>query len=370
MSATMSSIKYLASGILHNIAWASFNHGVLLTTATKLLLNRVWHPTRVTINQNHPMDTPPQSQAAMLPQEIINAILSHFSIYEGTSLRACSLTCRSWYIAAAPRLHFTLETLLPYLATSEKLKWPKPIRERSKLGLHHLVRKMEIRGNNIFNLQGNFSLRLFDKRTLRDFSAFTNVQQLGIDFLDIPSFMPKIQSYFGHFLPTVLSLALRRPKGSRRQIVFFIGMFHHLEDLKLLYDDLDHPQKELADDRTLVPPSAPPLRGQLTMTCFTRVDVLEDMVNLFGGIRFRHMDLFYVCGMRLLLDASASTLETLRLYSNDPRGWKYSPKVSVPQLTIFQSDTFLKTLIYHTTNHSAHSKSLPRALRRPWILAI
>ena len=56
------------------------------------------------------------------------------------------------------------------------------------------------------------------------------------------------------------------------------------------------------------------------MTCFTRVGILEDMIGLFGGLRFRGMDLFFVHGMRLLLDACAETLETLKLYPNDPRG--------------------------------------------------
>jgi len=50
------------------------------------------------------------------------------------------------------------------------------------------------------------------------------------------------------------------------------------------------------------------------MTYFTRVGLLEDMVHLFGGIRFRHMDLYKVDRMRLLLDACSRTLETLRLY--------------------------------------------------------
>ena len=131
--------------------------------------------------------------------------------------------------------------------------------------------------------------------------------------------MPEIQQYFGHFAPIVRSLALREPKGSRRQIIFFIGLFQHLEDLKLLYKWVDF-QEEPADDLTLVPSFVPPLRGRLTMTCFTRVGILEDMIDLFGGIRFRYMDLFSVHGMRLLLDVCADTLETLRFYPNDPRG--------------------------------------------------
>ena len=49
------------------------------------------------------------------------------------------------------------------------------------------------------------------------------------------------------------------------------------------------------------------------------------MIGLFGGIRFRYMSLFNVVGMRLLLDACAETLETLRLHPSDPRGKELSP---------------------------------------------
>ena len=48
------------------------------------------------------------------------------------------------------------------------------------------------------------------------------------------------------------------------------------------------------------------------------------MIDLFGGIRFHYMNLFNVAGTRLLLDACAETLETLRLYPTDPRGKELS----------------------------------------------
>ena len=56
------------------------------------------------------------------------------------------------------------------------------------------------------------------------------------------------------------------------------------------------------------------------MTYFRREGFLEDMIDLFGGIRFRYMDLFDVAGTRLLLNACANTLETLRWYPLDPCG--------------------------------------------------
>ena len=188
-----------------------------------------------------------------------------------------------------------------------------------RLGLLPLVKKFHVCKRSLYRID-IFSPKRLDYSTLRYFLALTNVQELGIDHLDIPSFMPKIQKYFGHFLPTVRSLSLRAPNGSARQIVYFIGLFERLQDLKLLHDDTFPPMEypELADDQTLIPSFAPPLRGRLTMTSFTRVGILKDMIALFGGIRFRHMDLFDVDGAWLLLGACAQTLETLRLYPSDP----------------------------------------------------
>ena len=132
--------------------------------------------------------------------------------------------------------------------------------------------------------------------------------------------MPRIRQYFGNFLPTLRSLSFREPKGSCRQILFFIGQFQYLEDLKLLDCVLDYMRR----DPTLVPPFTPPLRGRLTVKFSKRVRLLTDMIHLLGGIRFRHMVLFDVGGMQLLLDACAETLETLRIYWSDPRGEQLS----------------------------------------------
>ena len=56
------------------------------------------------------------------------------------------------------------------------------------------------------------------------------------------------------------------------------------------------------------------------MTFLKEVGFLKEMIEVFGGIRFRHMDLFYVNGISLLLGACAETLETLRFYPTDVCG--------------------------------------------------
>jgi len=152
----------------------------------------------------------------------------------------------------------------------------------------------------------------------------TNDQELGTDDLDIPNLMPRIWRHFGHFLPTLRSLSLRNPKGFCRQIVFFIGLFQHLENLTLFDGVLDGVGP--VDDLELTLPFTPPLRGRLTAVSSTRVDILKDMIDLFGGIRFRYMDIRYANGMQLLLNACAGTLETLRFDPTDFRGEQLSPK--------------------------------------------
>ena len=59
---------------------------------------------------------------------------------------------------------------------------------------------------------------------------------------------------------------------------------------------------------------------------FNNVDLLKDMIDLFGGIRFRHMVLYDVPWMRRLLDACAKTLESVVLNPTDPVGEQLSLK--------------------------------------------
>ena len=238
-------------------------------------------------------------------------IISYF-IYDTRSLLACSTTCRSWYIAAVVHLHHSLATddrIFPL--KDGRYLWPGPLQNSYDLGLLPLVKRLSIRLNyNKFTL---------DDHTLRYFSALTNLQELGIDYFQVHHFMPNIQRYFGYFAPTLRFLALKEPAGSCRQILYFIGLFPNLQDLKPFCETPTKEQESMADAE-LAPLSVPPLRGRLTLTHFTRGRLMKDMIILFGGLRFRHIDLFRVKCVRLLLDACAETLETLRLYPTDFSG--------------------------------------------------
>ena len=282
---------------------------------------RVWYRgvTHLLFAQGLPGNlTAQQSTAAKLPLEIIEMIIAHL-MYDTRSLLACSLTCFSWYIASVSRLHHTIITRNGKL--EPKLAWPAPLKKSSKLGLLPFVRKFWLRRVIDSRCPSRpFTPKRFNSRILHQISEMTNIQELAIDDLVVSDFIPRVQRYFGHFLPRVRSLSLDKPKGSRRQIMFFIGLFEHLDDLTLIDDKLITLEHKPVDDLTLVPPFVPPLRGRLVMADFGSVGFLKDMVKLFEGVRFRYVDLSNVKGTRLLLRACAETLETVRLCPPNPSG--------------------------------------------------
>jgi len=256
-----------------------------------------------------------RSAIPRLPQELVDTIISYF-IHDIQTLLTCSMTCYSWYIAAVPHLHHSLTTDDddPMHRKNGKYRWPRPLRESYKLGLLPLVKRFRIRLRHSI-----FTPKQLGRSTLRYFSALINLQELGIDYLQVSSFMPNLHQCFGHLAPTLQFLALKRPTGSCRQILYFIGLFPNLQDLKICYQKPVEEQESTADAK-LIPLSTPPLQGRLILTCFTREKLMEDMIVLFGGLRFHYMDLFRVKCAQLLLGACAETLEVLRLYSTDPHG--------------------------------------------------
>ena len=203
-----------------------------MATTTALFVKRVWYRSRVITRGICSRGTPPATSttrsppATRLPLEIIEIVVAHL-IYDKRSLLACSLTCHSWYIASVPHLHHTLSAYISWPHEDPKLRWPNPLRGASKHGLLPFIKKLQVHGRH----SAKFSPKRLNSNTLRHFSALTNVRELTIDCLDTPKFIPRIQQYFGHFSPTVRSLTLKAPKGTHRQIIFFIGLFQYLEDL-------------------------------------------------------------------------------------------------------------------------------------------
>jgi hypothetical protein len=192
-----------------------------------------------------------------LPYELMEMIVAHATRAHTTqdldTLKALSLTCRSWYIAVVPHLHHTLSLRdNRHGTTRDKLK---PLSQLYQLGLMPLVKELRM---DQWHEQW-FVPEEISRRDLRYFSAFTNVQTLSFQCLDISRFIPGIERYFGHFLPTLRSITLISPFCTCRQLSFFRSFFPNLDNFKV-YGPIHEPNKTIPDSE-LVPFSTPRLRG-------------------------------------------------------------------------------------------------------------
>lgn len=287
-------------------------------------------------------------------------IISYF-VYDTPTLLHCSRTCRSWNAAAKPHLFYSLTTYA-YTRDYKKYQWPAPLTESSGLDLLQHVQRLRIREWDYLKtgLDLKFSLERFGESTLQDFLKLTNLQHLQIQKLQLSSFMPKIQQYFGHFAPSLKRLCLEEPTASCHQLLYFIGLFPRLQNLILinLSDEV-----ESAADSALVPPSTPDLCGLLVLMDYSGEELIKCMIKLFGGLRFRHMNLEGVKCTRLLLEACAKTLETLRLNPTDTCNQEFIQNGEVyPLHSNLSKNTSLRTLEIEAGNVTVASYVAPNFL--------
>jgi len=273
----------------------------------------VWNLGKTKINRLFRI-TPPRTRAVhdstcRFPPELTEMIIAHL-IGDLHALKTFSLICREWYIAAVPYLHHTL-TLMKRIP-NEPHDNLEPVSKLHKLGLAPLVKEIRViqphRTGDYW-----FQPQTFSRRDLRHFSAFTNVQTLTLENVDISRFMPDIDRYFGHLSPTLRSIVLAQPRCTPRQLSSFLSLFSNLDDI-YIYSPVDEPTKP-ARDSELVLFSSPRLRGRLELFGFTWAETFTDLIALCGGLRFREVDLRNGVGCTpILLEACAETLETLRFY--------------------------------------------------------
>ena len=246
-----------------------------------------------------------------LPYEIVEAIIDYL-FRDREALKACSLTCRSWYIAAVPHIHRSL------LLGNKRLAKPrdilKPLSELRSLGLTPFVKQITIRQ---WLSCYWFTPQAFSSRNLRHFSAFTNVQALKLENMDISSFVPGIERYFEHFSPTVQSITLWGPCCTPRQLSHFLSLFSNLNNVGIWGVSARPPKKTVPDD-DLTLFSTPILGGELGLSGSHWTETWIQLITLCGCLRFSCMNLYKAgdCA-RLLLEACTETLETLRFSPAD-----------------------------------------------------
>jgi len=259
------------------------------------------------------------------PYDIVEMIIAHLA-RDPDTLKACSLTCRSWYTVVAPHLHHTLtlrgkgrssahdQSNQPSNRgqpnppdTRDKLK---PLSKLHQLGLMPLVK--EIRVEQWGDTIAWFVPLAFNPRDLDHLSAFTNVQTLKIQELDIDRFIPGIERYFGQFSSTLRSITLYNPHCTPQQLSHFLSLFSNLDDVGVRDARACIPNG-IVSDTELVPFSAPKLRGLLALYDFHWVETWTHLVASCGGLRFRYMDVRKGASCApFLFEACAETLESLR----------------------------------------------------------
>jgi len=283
------------------------------------LLNRmtiVWRQGEARVNRLL-LNAPPETRivhdsACCFPIEIVEMIIAHLTRDLG-ALKACSLTCYSWYTAAVPHIHRTL--VLGERRPDKNRHKLKPLFKLHKLGLVPLIKEIRV-DQLMFGKDPWFVPQEFSPRALRYFSAFANVRALALQGLEIHRFIPGIERYFGHLSLTLRSITLCYPRCTPRQLSYFLSLFSNLDDVDI--SSPRPPPYAAAIDTDLVPFSAPKLQGRLKLRDFDWVETWTDLIASCGSLRFHYMDLRRVgdCAP-ILLGACAKTLETLQFSPTD-----------------------------------------------------
>jgi len=255
--------------------------------------------------------TPPEIRTAYhsthrLPYEIVGMIIAHLT-RNLNALKACSLTCRSWYTVAVPHIHHTLT--LRDKRRDESRCGLKPLYALHGFGLAPLIKEIRVSGKWPV-LGAWFVPQALSPDGLRHFSAFANVQTLVLRAAQIDKFIPGIERYFGHFSSTLRSIVLVSPSCTPRQLSHFFSLFSNLDNIHITFPERLF--SATVPDTELVPFSAPKLGGRLELRGFYWTETWTNLIASCGGLRFHYMDLSWTRGCApLLLGACAETLETL-----------------------------------------------------------
>ena len=253
-----------------------------------------------------------REQTRCFLHEIIEVIIAHL-IDDLDTLKASSLTCRAWYIVAAPHLHYTI-TL-----REDRPGFPRgklrPLSKLHELDLFPLVKEIRVEqrpGTNSW-----FAPRAFGRHSLRYFSAFANVHTMKLQNMQIYQFIPGIERYFEHFSSTLRSITLYDPCCTPRQLSHFFSLFSNLDDIEIERNVARTPETPIPD-AMLFPLSFPKLRGRLALYNCSWAETWKHLITSGGSLRFRSMDLRgSACCTPVLLRACAETLGTLRFSATD-----------------------------------------------------
>lgn len=76
---------------------------------------------------------------------------------------------------------------------------------------------------------------VFESRNMQYLRAMVNLQELKIGNLDLSLFPAGLRQYWGHFSPTLRSVALSHPNGTRRRLLDSFRLFPKLDDIEIVH---------------------------------------------------------------------------------------------------------------------------------------
>lgn len=281
----------------------------MLTTAfwtlpgLNLIARIIWYRIRAKIDRvlhhRQVANAHPVQHSNTLPHEIVQMIIG-LLVHDVRTLKACSLTCHSWYIAALPHIHRTL-------VLRGRNRGLNALSDRHALGLSPFTKEIGI--EQAIPDSHWFLPQFFSHQDSRPFFTFTNVQNLRVQRLDIAAFFPEFIQYFGHLSSTLRSLTLHAPRCNALQLSHFISLFPNLDDIAIRY--IRAAPAVLGEVHA--PYSTSKLRGRLELVSSDTVEIWEHLATQCG-LRFRSVYFWDVTKcVPVILTACAKTLETLRI---------------------------------------------------------
>jgi len=248
-----------------------------------------------------------------LPGDVIHEI---FSLLDLESLKSCSLTGQAVSHSAKPFLHQKL-----HLTPRDRPGLP---REPNTPGNWNEFRGLPVLGQRDL-LQYTRHLSIFLGRNplfpydlqphTQWLRTLPNLRSIKTRWLDIPSFIPKMEEYFGAFLESLQSLELEYPRGDQKQILYFACQFPNLRNLRIKGTQ-DHIHSMRNGGPHFDINTIPPLDGILDLELNTGSDkgahlVLNELITL--PLKFRTLKLLGCSGTnsQLLVDTCAPSLECM-----------------------------------------------------------
>ena len=229
---------------------ATFRHSIIV--GVERFANAVWYRSKAklkgTLARRNSDPSVGSRHPRWFPSEIVEMIIAHLT-YDIPTLKACAATCFAWYNVATPHLHYTLT--LRWWSADTSHKHVNPLAALYKLGLLPFVQ--QVRFEPAPSTIPLVVPAIFDSRSMRYFGALTNLQDLAIAHLYFSKFPAGVGEYLGHLSPTLRSVALSCPKGTRRQLLGFFRLFPKLDNIKIAHYQGDTAQTHEALDTHLTP---------------------------------------------------------------------------------------------------------------------